>query len=224
MNKSKEIAEKILGRELLQSEGIDTNLLEVTEAKLGIKIPQSLKDFYLAVGNLYYFTDAFNSFAKLDQLYIIDGKLMFLEENQGVCYWGLDLKDGITIYQTQDEEKWYAEPEKLDEFLKTVMYYQAANGNPSIKYSTEGEYTLCYMTKISNVLIDNNRADFIIELEKHWEKVVVANGLIIYWHKKGLIWYYINDQNNIIDNIVFLKTRREDDLISIKEKFGFYRL
>jgi hypothetical protein len=65
------------------------------ERTLGQVLPEPLTEFYCLVGNLPQFTSAFEEFAVPEQLRDVDGLLMFLDENQGVCSWGVDAQGRV---------------------------------------------------------------------------------------------------------------------------------
>lgn len=235
MNRIKEIAEKILGRELEASEGVDIQSIEVAEKKLDVKFPQVLKDFYLSVGRISLFTDAFEFFAKPKQIYIKSNKLVFLEENQAVLSWGVDLgdlgKDIVPVYHSsnigdvESEVIWYVEAQPLPEFLELIMFYQAASADVDIQTKTNGGYSLSYVGYKSDLEDAEMWGKFEKDLSEKWEKVVDGNGLVIYWCKYGLLLYYsVQDLDTDMDDLIYLSTRRDYDLSDFKNKFGFQKL
>lgn len=235
MNKIKETAEKILGRKLEASEGVDIQSLEVAEKKLNVKFPQTLKDFYLNVGRISLFTDAFEFFAKPKQIYIKSNKLVFLEENQAVLSWGIDLedlgKDVVPVYHSpnigdpEGEVIWYAEALPLPDFLVLIMFYQAASADTDIQAKTEGGYSLSYIGYKSDLESAEIWSKFEKELADKWEKVVDGNGLVIHWCKYGLLLYYsVQDLDTDVDDLIYLSTRKDYDLSDFKNKFGFQKL
>lgn len=235
MNKIKQTAEKILGRKLEASEGVDIQSIEVAEKKLNVGFPKALKDFYLSVGRISLFTDAFEFFAKPKQIYIKSNKLVFLEENQAVLSWGVDLedidKDIVPVYHSpnigdsENEVIWYTEALPLPEFLELIMFYQAASADADIQSKTEGGYPLSYMGYKSDIENAEIWSKFEKELSEKWEKVVDGNGLVIHWCKYGLLLYYsVQDLDTDVDDLLYLSTRKDYDLSDFKNKFGFQKL
>lgn len=235
MNKIKHTAEKILGRALEASEGVDNQSIEVAEKKLEVKFPEALKDFYLNVGKIGLFTDAFEFFAKPKQIYVKANKLVFLEENQAVLSWGVDLndlgKDVIPVYHSPnigDQENdvvWYTEALPLPEFLELIMYYQSVSADAGIQTKTKGGYPLSYVGYKSDLENAEIWDKFQKDLSDKWEKVVDGNGLVIYWSKYGLLLYYsVQDLDTDVDDLIYLSTRKEYDLSDFKNKFGFQSL
>lgn len=235
MNKIKQTAEKILGRKLETSEGVDIQSIEVAEKKLNVKFPEALKDFYLNVGRISLFTDAFEFFAKPKQIYIKSNKLVFLEENQAVLSWGINLddlgKDIVPVYHSpnigdaDNEVIWYTEALPLPEFLELIMFYQVASADADIQSKTEGGYPLSYIGYKSDIENAEIGGKFEKELSEKWEKVVDGNGLVIYWCKYGLLLYYsVQDLDSDVDDLLYLSTRKDYDLSDFKNKFGFQQL
>lgn len=235
MNTIKQIAEKILGRTLEASEGVDIQSIEVAEKKLNVKFPEALKIFYLNVGKLSLFTDAFEFFAKPKQIYIKSNKLIFLEENQAVLSWGIDLadlnKEVVPVYHSpnigdsEDEVIWYAEALPLPKFLELIMFYQVASADADIQTKTKGGYPLSYIGYKSDLENADIWDRFEKDLSDKWEKVVDGNGLVIHWCKYGLLLYYsVQDLDTDVDDLIYLSTRKDSDLSDFKNKFGFQKL
>jgi len=130
----KEIFEKLLERPLKQEDGINNENIETIEEILNLKLPKSLRDLYLNVGNLPCFMTSFERFLKPEELYLEKGKLIFLEENQEVCRWGININEEnpeVFMYiQLEDdtEEEYHSENIKLSDFLNTIIYYQFTEG------------------------------------------------------------------------------------------------
>lgn len=208
----KSIAEKLLGRLLIDEDGFSKNEIENEEYKLGLKLPKILKDFYLHVGKLDIFMSSYQYFLKPEDLYIEDEKLVFLEENQVVCFWGINLEEeNPLVFQMQnmDQAIWYSEEVSLSEFLKIMMYYQCAEGG----YEFSG--------KIYN-MNENELTEFITSItSKNWHKVVDHNDLIIYENERKLICYFIDEEGLSKDYPLFVSTQVEEDLIEMKKEFGF---
>jgi hypothetical protein len=208
---TQQIAEKLLNRPLIKEDGIDLKLLEEVEYLLGLKLPQALKDFYLCVGNLDTFTNSFERFVNYDKLYFINDKLVFLEENQDVCCWGIDAKEANPlVYMCTDEsEEWYPEEVRLSEFLVIMLYYQFAQGGYEYSGSIDEK-------QISDEKLEN--------LTREWEKVVDHNRLIIYWQSGKLIWYFTDETGHLERTgdftSVFVSMRTEQQLREM-EAYGF---
>jgi len=126
-NKIRTVAEILLGRHLTEKDGMNVSEIETIENSLSLKLPTVLRDFHLLVGNLDMFTSSFEQFV---EPYIKGEMLVFLEENQCVCIWGINIQDAEneTVFMCTDFEtdnpEWYSEEKTLTDFLIILMYYQ----------------------------------------------------------------------------------------------------
>ncbi|KFF13650.1 hypothetical protein [Flavobacterium hydatis] len=211
----KQTAEKLLGRSLTNNDGFEVKIIENAETRLGQEIPKLLKEFYITVGKLDIFMSSFQRFIKPEDLFYEDDKLVFLEENQKVCFWGVDKEnkeDNLLVYQVQniDNAVWYSEEILLSDFLQMIMYGQCA----------EGGYTF------SGAIYDMDKdelSEFIEEITtKNWQKVVDHNNWIIYENDRKLIWYFTDEDGNLSEDYpLFVSTQTKEDFLETEEEFGF---
>jgi hypothetical protein len=203
-NKIRVTAENILGRHLTEKDGMNISEIETAENSLGLKLPTVLRDFYLLVGNLNMFISSFEQFV---EPYIKDEMLVFLEENQGVCYWGINIQDteNETVFMCTDIEtdkpEWYSEEVTLTDFLIILMYYQCAQGgyeHGSAVYESNFDSKEKYLAFLADITID-------------YQKVVEHNGLVIYQNDGKLIWHFTNEEGNLADTI-FVSTRTAEEM------------
>lgn len=214
----KQIAEKLLGRSLTNNDGFDVEIIKNAEAKLGKAIPEALKTYYVTIGKLDIFMSSFQRFLKPEDLFYEDGKLVFLEENQNVCYWGVDTEkkeDNPLVYQVQniDNAVWHSEEILLSDFLQMIMYGQCA----------EGGY------KFSGAIYDmdlEEMPEFIEELTtNNWQKVVDHSNWIVYENDRKLIWYYTDDNGDFSEDYpILVSTLTQEDFLTMEEDFGFLDL
>lgn len=73
------------------SEGCDNNELTQIETNLKISFPQQLKEFYMIFGRKEDFLEVVNNILLPNKIYIENNILVFVEENQHVCSYGLDI-------------------------------------------------------------------------------------------------------------------------------------
>jgi hypothetical protein len=122
-----------LGYELTGTSGIPEHDIAAWEARSGERLPEPLREYLLEVGNMA-FHRAYNRLYPLDELEIEDGKLIFMEENQNVVQWAIDLVDiseDPLVFQRasdEDDELWYPEEEGCRDFLELMIYWQTVNG------------------------------------------------------------------------------------------------
>lgn len=211
----KDIAEKLLGRSLTNKDGFDSDTIDKAEVKLGQKIPTVLKEFYLAVGKLNLFMSSFQRFLQPEDLFFEDGKLVFLEENQAVYYWGTSFEnkeDNPLVFQIQNAEnaKWHSEEISFSGFLEMILYGQCA----------EGGY------EFSGAIYDMDQDELLEFLEEiktnNWQKVVDHNNWIIYENNRKLIWFYTDNEGNLSEDYpLFVSTQTQEDFLEMEDEFGF---
>lgn len=214
----KDIAAKLLGRQILKDEGIPESVIEEAEDRLGFRLPFALREFYLSIGNIEVFSSAFNRFAPPDELFEDDGMLFFLEENQSVCMWavsaveaGYDNPSVHMLVETDEGDEWYEEEITLPEFIRMMLYYQLAMGGDE---ELDGAY------KFTAMMSEDEIPDDIGLMVADWEKTVDYNGFTAYFKEGRMLWYMSTEDKFDI----FYQTRDEDDFSSIVEEFGFGEL
>lgn len=121
------------------SHGYSARALDSAEARLGVRLPGPLRDYYLSVGR-HKINCAHNRLWSPDALEVSQGRLVFMEENQGVVFWGVRRRSTAAdpvVFQTTDPEDgdWAAES-ACSQFLPAMLCWQAVNGGlPYIGYS-----------------------------------------------------------------------------------------
>ncbi len=184
VNSYQQIAESLLARPLTPDDGFSLKLLREVERRLAKKLPEPLISLYSTIGRLPQFMSAFQLFALPEQLYYEQDLLIFLEENEGVCYWGVD--DQLNVFQCEENYDRYDLKLTLAEFLQIILYYQVAQS---------AEYVYC-----SN-LLDQELAP--LYQEDNWQLVVNQDDLVIYHLKTYLIWFFKDEDGEVLDDIVY---------------------
>jgi len=216
-NKIKKIAENILGRPLVKEDGVSIHEIKNIENKLELELPTVLVEFYSTIGNLDIFMSSFEYFP---EPYLIEDKIVFLEENQGVCFWGISKNkedyEKQTVYVCTDIEveniEWHSENINLSDFLEIIMYYQCAQGG----YECGSAVYECNFANREKYTL------FLANLVTGWRKVVSHNGLVIYQKEGKLIWHFTDDKGNLGDTI-FASTRTNTEVEEL-EPYGFREL
>ncbi|MBL8518754.1 MAG: hypothetical protein JNM76_17450 [Betaproteobacteria bacterium] len=199
----------LLGRPLTEADGVPPAAIEAAEACMGARAPAALKALYLAVGEETTLMSAFQQFLPVAGWEVFDGKLLFLEENQGVCVWAADSSG--RVFQTEDPaaSEWFEEPCGLDDFLHAVLYYQMAEGG----YPFAGNLPAANFADVEAV------ESFIAK--RGGERVVDLVGLRV--HRVGeqaLVWY-LHDGACVDDGGVFLSTLTEQTYLRVAQVWGF---
>jgi hypothetical protein len=126
----REVLTHIAGR-VTKGDGFPLQALEKCEARLGLQLPQPLRDYYLSVGR-NKINSAHNRLRTPDTLEVQQRRLVFMEENQWVVYWGVPTKTAAAdpmVFQSMDPEAgdWTSES-KCSQFLSAMLCWQAVSG------------------------------------------------------------------------------------------------
>ena len=113
--------------------GSDPTLIDDAEARLGVALPAALHEFYKACGAEPSVTTSHNRLRPPGRLKVVDGRVLFCEENQGVCQWGFVpgaadpiVEQGALV--SVHELEWHPEEVSLSRFLEMLVYLQTAWG------------------------------------------------------------------------------------------------
>lgn len=125
-----------LGFPLSKRDRIPAAQLTKAQSKLGICLPQALRDYYLIAGREMVLNHSFNRLCSPGEWEIHSGKLIFMEENQTVVVWGVPVTKQVSqdplVFQcplvSGELDKWYSEKTHCSDFLKFMIHLQAAYG------------------------------------------------------------------------------------------------
>jgi hypothetical protein len=119
----------LTGRTALPSE-----VLTTVEKRLGVRVPAALRDYYLIAGRERRFSACHNRLLPPAKWTIDKHRLIFMEENQGVVWWGVSTRnpgsDDPPVSQGINDEPitWHPEHRKCSVFLAVMLHYQAVSG------------------------------------------------------------------------------------------------
>lgn len=204
-----DIATWLLGRPLTEQDGVSTAECAAAEQRLGCSVPAALRDFYLAVGRQPVITSSFQRFAEPTEWTMSEEKIVFLEENQGVCYWATDPQS--RVYQAADlkDPEWYEELFDLAEFLRVLLYYQMAQGG----------YPFCGMIPADEFSSPVDVQTLINDMGGR--QVVDTEGLRVFViGDQTLVWYLHNDGDMFAPGL-FLSTLREEPFQRLCDHWQF---
>src|SRR5205823_6649839 len=115
----------------------EVDILEA-ERRLGVLLPQTLRELYHRTGRVATFHAAHNRLVPLDEIDFSDDHLTFYEENQNVVVWGIARarlsEPDPPVDQGQppraDGERWdfYSEFRSVSEFIRAQAAWQAVQG------------------------------------------------------------------------------------------------
>ena len=120
-----------IGRDPKRADGVPRSALTQCERRLGVQLPESIRDYYLLAGRLNQLNKAHNVLFEPEELHIKDGYLWFMEENQAVVHWAVPEKQlakaDPMVYQrvNADGTKWYSEKMPFSTFIVRMYDWQA---------------------------------------------------------------------------------------------------
>lgn len=125
-----------LTRTLSMEDGLPEAEIEAGEQRLGIRLPAALRVYYQVAGGFDQLNQVHNRLYAPDQWELQDGKLLFMEENQNVVVWAVEVSDaspedppvlqGVVTEDTVGE--WHLEHESCAEFLTLMLYLHGVFG------------------------------------------------------------------------------------------------
>ena len=113
---------------------LSPDVLAATEERLGVKVPTVLRDYYLVAGRERRFRACHNRLLPPTEWAIDKKRLIFMEENQSVVWWGVSIRNPDTddppVSQGINDEPitWSPEHRKCSVFLAVMLHYQAVAG------------------------------------------------------------------------------------------------
>jgi hypothetical protein len=136
---------ELLVRPLTAADGESEASISKGEARLGVRLPAVLREYYLLAGRFDQVNHAHNRLLRFEEWSIDGGKLVFLEENQCVVLWGIEVGslpgDDPPVYQGQKVRgrptDWYLEHDRCSEFLLVMLHLQVVWGSYEFLGGTE---------------------------------------------------------------------------------------
>ena len=110
--------------------------IDEAEKRLDLFVPQSLRDFYLVAGRETRINQFYNRLIPPDKWTVDASRLVFLEENQSIVYWGVPVKHSLEVdapvFQGVNRGPegivWHEEHDHCSEFLKVMAVWHATYG------------------------------------------------------------------------------------------------
>ena len=182
----------LLGRPLRPEDGVPEADLAAAARRLRCPVPPALHAFHAAVGRHAGLMDGFQRFAPLQDWECLDDKLLFLEENQAVCWWATDARGRVWQTADLDAPDWHEEPVALDGFLHAIAHYQMAQGG----------YPFCGLRE-SEGFADPGELASLLEA-MHAQPVVDLAGLRIFSVGPQALAWYLNADGKPAEPGLFL--------------------
>lgn len=129
-----ELVERILGllvKKPGRKDGVTEAAIRRREKELGVRFPASLRAYHRIAGRLPELNRMHNIIYELPELYVEEGHLFVMEENQAVAHWCLRLgdldRDDPEVWQrvNNDPCEWYSEEKPFSAFLTETLKWQA---------------------------------------------------------------------------------------------------
>ncbi|ARU03675.1 hypothetical protein CCO03_02320 [Comamonas serinivorans] len=200
-----------LGRALQPGDGLPAAEVDAAVARLaaqGFAVPPALRQLHLRLGRCAPLMQHFNRFLAPADWQLDQGRLVFLDENQGVCVWQVDA-DGQVWMGVDDTV--HPEALRLDDFLAVLMPYQLAQGG----------WPCCADTVLPAAELTDEREAIARELG--WPLWVRHNGLTLNGQGAAMLWS-LDPAPGDTDAHLFISCLRPDDLEALCERFGFAEL
>jgi hypothetical protein len=116
---------------LKKSDGAAEEDVVAAEQRLGLRLPRLLREFYLLTDERDDINGVHNRLYPLDALVVEGDVLVFYEEDQGVCLWGVRLRDDDPAFLCRNDgvgAEWDPDFDCLSQFLVPMLYLQPVNG------------------------------------------------------------------------------------------------
>ncbi|MEE1783887.1 SMI1/KNR4 family protein [Streptomyces sp. SP17BM10] len=81
------------GEPLGPGDGFADAELDAAQRRLGLRLPAALREAYRLFGRRADLTSSHNTLLTPDELYVLDGALVYQAENQGCAHWGIPLAE-----------------------------------------------------------------------------------------------------------------------------------
>jgi hypothetical protein len=126
-------------RPLSEGDGVSSTELDAAEERLGIRLPEALREWYLLAGRRQDIWSRQDALLSPDELHVIDGMLIVYVENQAVVKWGvrkqdLNLDDPSFFVEAIDEPgSWLEEAETISEFAVSMFLH-------AVRWSDQSAY------------------------------------------------------------------------------------
>jgi hypothetical protein len=147
-------------------DGYDEATFQAAEARLGLRLPATLRRFYLAWGRRHDLIQMVDPLVPPDALKLFGDVLSFWVENQAVVLWGirrerLEEADPPVVVAWNEEGglDWTPSHARLSDFLDDLTYQHALDGGA------------LYLGRSREVVQEPQHLQW---LEKHWSKARVG--------------------------------------------------
>jgi hypothetical protein len=125
-----------LGVRLRSEDACSAADIEDAERRLAVSLPRSLKEYYLVAGREKRINQFHNRLLPPEKLWIDSERVVFMEENQWVVYWGVpalrETKSDAAVFQGVNRRdkgiEWHPEADSCPTFLNVMAVWHASFG------------------------------------------------------------------------------------------------
>lgn len=142
-----------LGHPLEAADELSASRQEAAENRLGIRIPKALREYYRVAGAEENFNRIFNRLLDPKDWFLDAERLVFMEENQAVVFWGVAATDTPTddppvfLGVNGDPIAWYPEHAHCSAFLQVMLHWHGAFGG-AMKYCSTARVSSQFSKKL----------------------------------------------------------------------------
>jgi hypothetical protein len=122
------------GYPLSERTALPPGVLAEAEKRLGVRVPVALRDYYLVAGRDRRFNTCCHRLLPPSKWTVEKQRLVFMDENQGVCRWGVSLRnprsDDPPVSEGVGDQTaaWSPVHRKCSLFLAAMLHHQAVSG------------------------------------------------------------------------------------------------
>ena len=119
----------LIGRKLKITDGLAPGFATAAQCKLKLMIPTALREYYSVAGRLPL-NKEHNRLYSPGRLKVLEGKLVFMEENQCMVFWGMDTaalgQDDPEVFQAHNKSLavWYSEKLPFSDWIIKMWRWQ----------------------------------------------------------------------------------------------------
>lgn len=148
---------------LTSEDGTPEEEIIKAESRLGFRLPQTLREFYLLAGRREDISQRFDHLSNPEELSVQADALVFYAENQGVVLWGIHVNEieknnpPVVVAVYDDVLEWGPDSEQLSDFLLWMLYRQAIEicGGSSVETKSLLDAISHSLTKVVKRMLDD---------------------------------------------------------------------
>lgn len=201
---------RIYGRDVPGDAGWTEEVLSGAEARLGFPIPESLRQFFAALGNRWEVMEAHLSFFDPTELRLENEKLVFCSNCHSAMLFAVDIDaadpmvhiaDDVVANEDRPFVEWRPWARTCAAYLESVIYIQAVLGG-------------CEHLPVLQAPTDAVRRRIAAE----WELVVDREGILI-WIRDGML--ICGGEPGCSDDVFYGACNTETALAILINEYGF---